>query len=203
MGRGAVSSPLEFSRGAGELSLHSRAGGAPARRPGSLPRGAPRCRRPAPRSGARRGRSIPASLQSSPAPARLPASPVCSPVLQPRKEGVPLPSDSLADVPQRAARSFRSPRSSRRKEGGEGASQPWSSDWKPSEETLPSVMWPGWETGIWGAKRGVGGYRGSRNRLRGSAARPFSRTDRAARRGSPGVARVIADATYLELEEFQ
>lgn len=112
------SSPREFSRGAGELPAHSRAGCAPARReapgryrrPGDHRLPSPECaplpgaRRPrlpspgpGPSSGAPLGRSIPASLQSPKAPARLPALFVAGlSILE--KRGQVLPSDAFAGV---------------------------------------------------------------------------------------------------------
>lgn len=115
MGRGAGSSPLEFSRGAGELSLHSGAGGWPPRRSGSwsrraargptgsLLRGAPHCQGPAlgalPVLGRSSGAQHPRLSPELASPC-APASPVCGPVLHPRKEGVRLPSDTFADVAQ-------------------------------------------------------------------------------------------------------
>lgn len=181
MGRGAVSSPLEFSRGAGELSLRCRAGGAPPRRSGS---GALRAARgpQAPFSGVRptaggppagqpRARALVGGAASPPlSRARQPLC-ACQPCLWPcsptSKRRGPIALGHLCGRGHRAARSFLTPRSSRGKEGGEGASEPWRSDWKAErgDSTQCDVAWMG--DGNLGAKGGggVGGDRGSRNRL--------------------------------------
>lgn len=128
LGRGAGSSPPEFSRGAGELPLHSGSGALRAALDHRLP--APGC---APRPGGPAlGRSLGAQHPSPPlSKLASPGAPACQPGWWPRspssgKEGVQGPSDTFADA-ARSRRSFLTPGS---KGGGEGASQLWCSDWK-------------------------------------------------------------------------
>lgn len=136
-------------------------------------------------------------LSLGPASPRASASPVCGRLRSSKSEGQVSPSDTFADVAPEPPEAFLVPGSSRGKEG-RGLLSAGAPARKPSEETPPTEMWRGRRTGnCWGGEED----RGSRNwlRLRGPTLPPSGTV----RRGRPRSGEGIADATYLEFEEFQ